>query len=99
LLLGSALAVLLVLAAFAAYRRFGPASKASDATPKASALTEGPERTLRYYVIVQKYRNGRPYQKPFQLSGERVFEADYQIRLVISSPETGYLYIVNEGPA
>jgi len=99
LLLGSALAITFALAAFAAYQRLGPLSKASDASPRAPALTEGPEQTLRYYVIVQKYRNGRPYEGPFQLSGERVFEADYRIRLAISSPETGYLYIVNEGAA
>jgi hypothetical protein len=49
-------------------------------------------------VIVQKYRNGKPYQEPFRLSGERVFESDYRIRLVFSSPQPGYIYILNEGP-
>ena len=53
---------------------------------------------LNYYVTVQKYRDGKPYQDPFRLSGERIFEADYRIRLVLSSPEAGHLYVLNEGP-
>ena len=57
-----------------------------------------PTHELNYYVTVQKYRDGKPYQDPFRLSGERIFEADYRIRLVLSSPEAGHLYVLNEGP-
>ena len=58
-----------------------------------------PERTLTYWITVQKFRNGRPYQKPFTQPGEMIFEQDYQIRVHLRSPEPGYLYILNEGPA
>jgi hypothetical protein len=58
----------------------------------------GPERSLSYYVILQKYRDGRPFEDARRLSGSHVFESDYTIRLFFSSPETGYLYILNEGP-
>ena len=58
-----------------------------------------PERTLTYWITVQKFRDGRPYQNPFTQPGEMIFEQDYQIRVHISSPEPGYLYILNEGPA
>ena len=71
----------------------GPAPRGMNASSK-----PGTERTLQYYVIVQKYRDGKPYQQQFRLSGERVFEADYRIRLMVSSPESGYLYVLNEGP-
>jgi hypothetical protein len=47
---------------------------------------------------VQKFRNGRPYQAPFTQPGEMIFEADYQIRVNIRSPQSGYLYVLNEGP-
>ena len=57
-----------------------------------------PEHELRYYVTVQKYRDGRPYEKPVRLAREILFEKDYRIRLTVSSPESGYLYILNEGP-
>ncbi len=57
-----------------------------------------PERTLTYWITVQKFRDGKPYQDPFDLAGEINFEADYQIRLSVRSPEAGYLYVLNEGP-
>jgi hypothetical protein len=47
---------------------------------------------------VQKFRNNRAYEPPFTVPGEINFEADYQIRMHFSSPQAGYLYIVNEGP-
>ena len=56
------------------------------------------ERTLTYWITVQKFRNERPFQDPFTLAGEINFEADYQIRVNIRSPQAGYLYILNEGP-
>ncbi len=65
---------------------------------KFSTPPPAPERPLRYYVVVQKYRGGAPFENSFRLSGERVFEADYRIRLVFSAPQPGYLYLLNEGP-
>ena len=56
------------------------------------------ERTLTYWITVQKFRGNRPYQDPFTLGSEINFEADYQIRVNVRSPQPGYLYIVNEGP-
>jgi serine/threonine protein kinase len=57
-----------------------------------------PKSALQYHVMVQKYRDGQPFELPFRLSGERVFEAGYQVQLVMSSPVDGHLYILNEGP-
>ncbi|MEN3329305.1 MAG: eukaryotic-like serine/threonine-protein kinase [Acidobacteriota bacterium] len=56
------------------------------------------ERTLTYWISVQKFRNGEPYQNPFTQPGELIFEQDYQIRVHIRSPQNGYLYVFNEGP-
>jgi hypothetical protein len=47
---------------------------------------------------VQKFRDKKPFQEPFTIPGEMIFEEDYQIRLSFSSPQKGYLYILNEGP-
>ena len=58
-----------------------------------------PERTISYWITVQKFRDGKAFQSPFDISGEINFEADYQIRLSVRSPQTGYLYVLNEGPA
>ncbi|HUE83940.1 MAG TPA: protein kinase [Pyrinomonadaceae bacterium] len=56
------------------------------------------ERSLNYWIMVQKYRDGRPYQEPFRLAHEIVFEKDYRVRLNVSSPDDGYFYLLNEGP-
>jgi serine/threonine protein kinase len=56
------------------------------------------ERTLTYWITVQKFKEGK-LEKPFTMAGEINFETDYRIRVSVSSPEAGYLYILNEGPA
>jgi len=56
------------------------------------------ERNLTYSVTVQKYRDNKPFESPFQLAKEMLFERDYQIRLNIRSTQSGFLYILNEGP-
>jgi serine/threonine protein kinase len=71
-------------------------SIASVAPPTASAPVS--ERTLTYWITVQKFRDKKPFQDPFTIPREMIFEEDYQIRLNVSSPQTGHLYILNEGP-
>lgn len=71
-----------------------PSATSSVATPPPPPA----ERTLVYSVTVQKYRNNKPFEVPFQLAKEILFERDYQIRLNVSSPQSGFLYVVNEGP-
>ena len=68
------------------------------ATPQPPVPVPVPERTLTYWITVQKFRNGQPYQKPFTQPGEMIFEKDYQIRVHIRSPQNGHLYVFNEGP-
>ncbi len=62
-----------------------------------SSMTEEQRRVLRYHMNVQKYRDGKPYDAPFRMGGERVFEAEYRVQLSISAPAGGYLYVLNEG--
>jgi serine/threonine protein kinase len=70
-------------------------SNAPLATPAAAPMSE---RTLTYWITVQKFRDRKPFQEPFTIPGEMIFEEDYQIRLSFSSPQKGYMYILNEGP-
>lgn len=56
-----------------------------------------PARSLAYSLTVQKMRAGKPYQDPFQSSGQEIFESGYKFQLNVSSPESGYLYVFNEG--
>jgi hypothetical protein len=93
LALALAVVVLLALVIGGAvfWRRSGP-------TPSESAAVKPPERSVKYWITVQKYRDGNPYQDPFRLSDDINFEKDYRIRLNISSPQDGRLYLLNEGP-
>ena len=56
------------------------------------------ERTLTYWITVQKFKDDRPYQRPFDISGEINFEAGYRIRLNLRTTQPGHLYVLNEGP-
>jgi hypothetical protein len=56
------------------------------------------QRTVNYWITVQKYRDGKPYQDPFRLRDDINFEKDYQLRLSVNSSQSGHLYLLNEGP-
>lgn len=64
--------------------------------PAAAPAT--PPIALSYWITVQKYRNGNPFQDPFRLAQPINFEKDYRIRLHFDSPRPGFLYLVSEGP-
>jgi serine/threonine protein kinase len=55
------------------------------------------QRSLAYSLTVQKMRDGEPYKEPFESSGQEIFESGYKFRLNVSSPQSGYLYVFNEG--
>jgi serine/threonine protein kinase len=69
----------------------------STIVPAAPAVAPQ-ERALTYWITVQKFKDGKPYEDPFTLAGEINFEATYQIRVNVRSAQPGYLYVVNEGP-
>ena len=58
-----------------------------------------PERSLSYSLTVQKMRYGKPFQDTFESSGQEIFENGWKFRMNLSSPQEGYLYLLNEGPA
>lgn len=99
---GLAIALVAIVAAVAGVLGFNAwrnstrnVSVVAPVMPAAAA----PERTLTYWITVQKFKDGNAYQDPFDISGEINFEADYQIRLSVRSPQAGYLYVLNEGPS
>ncbi|MGH9970665.1 MAG: protein kinase domain-containing protein [Pyrinomonadaceae bacterium] len=71
----------------------------SQSSPLPPAPAPISERQLNYWMMVQKYRDGKPFETPFRLASEINFEKDYRVQLNVSSPQSGYLYIFNEGPS
>jgi len=67
-------------------------------TPVISNAAANVERTLSYWITVQKYRDGKAFENPFRLRDDINFEKDYRIRLNITSSQSGRLYLLNEGP-
>lgn len=62
------------------------------------ATPEGSSNTFTYWLTVQKMRDGKEYEDPFKSNGEETFESGDKFRLNVSSPNPGYLYVLNEGP-
>ncbi len=65
--------------------------------PAVSGPAAPSSRLLTYSLTVQSFTDGR-YREPFTLSGEMLFRNRDRIRLNIKSPQSGYLYILNQGP-
>jgi serine/threonine protein kinase len=74
-----------------------PASPPGEHSIAADPTTNKPSRVLTYSLTVQSYTDGR-YDDPFRLSGEMLFRNRDRVRLNVSSPQAGYLYILNRGP-
>lgn len=66
---------------------------------KSPPVPSGTERLLSYGLTVQKMRSGRPYQDTFDSSGQEIFENGWKFRMRLTSPQAGYLYLLNEGPS
>ncbi len=79
-----------------------PGSKAGGAqSPSPQMVTPSPappdaERMFNYWITVRK--KNRPGEAPFRLPGEILFEAGDKIHISFTSPQDGYLYIINESP-
>jgi serine/threonine protein kinase len=53
-----------------------------------------PELSLNYHIMMQKTANS----KPFRIAKELLFEKGNRVQLFVTAPQTGNLYLINEGP-
>lgn len=71
----------------------------SGNTSKSSANiaeTSEPSTELSYYLTVQKMRDGKPFEEPFQSSGQEIFEKGYKFKMNFQAETEGYIYVFNE---
>ncbi|MGH9840430.1 MAG: hypothetical protein ACREEM_16760, partial [Blastocatellia bacterium] len=71
-----------------------PRAKPAPTSPPPPA----PERQLAYLLTVQRVRDGRPFREPFIATGRELFEDGWKFRFNFSSPQSGQVYLLNEGP-
>jgi hypothetical protein len=67
------------------------------ADPSLRAVLFPPVRRISYSLVVQKMRDGKPYEEPFLSSGQEVFQSGDQFRFKVLNSEEGYFYVFNEG--
>jgi len=87
--LAATVALIILMSAAALFAFYKYLSRTGDA---------GPTRSFTYWLIVQKMRDGKDYHDPYKSNGEETFESGDKFRLTVSSPDPGYLYVINEGP-
>jgi serine/threonine-protein kinase len=64
----------------------------------AEPADQGTERELSYFLMVQKMRDGKPFEAPFKSSGREVYEPGYKFTMTFKADAEGYIYLFNEGP-
>lgn len=56
-----------------------------------------PERSLTYWLTVQRMYDGKPLGQPFQATGRDYFHTGDKFSLSIATSEPGALYLINQG--
>lgn len=70
---------------------------ANSSNSQGRANSGDEERELSYFLMVQKMRNGKPFEEPFKSSGREVYESGYGFTMAFQPDADGYMYILNEG--
>lgn len=87
--IGLAVAAVAVLAAIWIWKSFQTATVTLPPTPS---------RQLSYSLLVRTNPAKNPGKEPISFPGEIVFTPGDQLKMILSSQQEGFLYIVNEGP-
>ncbi len=92
------LALVVVLGGGLAAWRWLAVTPIQERTPAATLTPTAPERSLSYLLTVQKVRNGQDDGLPFSAAEGEKLENGWKLRFTFKSPQTGYVYMINEGP-
>jgi serine/threonine protein kinase len=76
----------------------GVAQSPSPQTTSPSPVAPGTEMTFTYWITVRKDPKRFAGEAPFQVPGEMYFNPGDILHFSFTSPQTGYLYIINESP-
>jgi serine/threonine protein kinase len=93
----TALALVIGIIGLIVWRALKPATIQQNQPQQTASSIPASARSLNYSLLVQKMRDGRPFQEPFESSGQEIFENGYKFIFRASSPQPGYFYLLNEG--
>jgi serine/threonine protein kinase len=106
LVAGVIIVILIAATAIFAARTLAPSfwEKLTGVTPSPSPQTTSPspvapELTFNYSLTVRSDPEKYPNEAPYSIAGEVVFRPNDQVHILLTSPQPGYLYIINESPA
>jgi serine/threonine protein kinase len=90
--------IVLLITALLSWLILRPANpnQGASTAPGSSALSE---RSMTWWLTVQKTRKGRDFEQPFESAGQNIYERGYKFRFNFTSPQAGFLYLLNEGPS
>lgn len=90
-------ATLIGLGAWYALRP-NPGSVVTTPPATENVAATGPERSLTYWLTVQKMRNRKPDGPPIQSTGDNLFGNGWRFQFNLQPAEAGALYLLNVGP-
>jgi serine/threonine-protein kinase len=64
---------------------------------RAGAPALGPERTIEYFLMVQKMKNGKKFEEPYKTTGQFGVEKGYRVTMNFIPTAAGYFYIYSFG--
>jgi serine/threonine protein kinase len=76
----------------------GIALRLRTSSQKQIGAAVAPARQLTYSLLVQKMRDGKPYEDPFPSTGREIFENGWKFRFNFFSTQSGSLYLLDQGP-
>ncbi|MDQ3130219.1 MAG: protein kinase [Acidobacteriota bacterium] len=74
-----------------------PEKPTENAAENATQSNPQLARSVHYSLLVQKMRDGKKFQEPFESSGQEIFENGYRFQMRLTASENGFLYLFNEG--
>jgi serine/threonine protein kinase len=94
--IAAGLLIVLTVSGSIAWSLLRPSTYYYQSSATAPAQLPAAERLLSYSFTLQKMRDGKPYQEPFESYGQGFFEGGWKFRINLSSPQDGFLYLLNE---
>ena len=89
--------ILALLSVAGAYYAWNSGKAVKEPISASVATDLGPDRQITYFLMVQKMRNGKPFEAPFKSSGQAGVEKDYRFDINFGSDASGYMYVFNYG--